>query len=62
MKKLLLFCLIVLLTACAAVPRPNNPINKPISSQIGPPPYDAWNRVLQKFVDDQGRVNFAKLA
>jgi hypothetical protein len=23
------------------------------------PPYDAWQRVLEKYVDDQGRVNFA---
>ena len=61
MKKLFLLCLVTLLTACAAVPRPNNAITKPINSQISPPPYEAWNRVLQKFVDEQGRVNFAKL-
>ncbi len=58
MKKLLLLCIIALLTACAGVPRPITP-NQP---SAGPPPYDAWTRVLQKFVDDQGRVNFKQLA
>jgi Protein of unknown function, DUF547 len=47
----------LVLSACAAVPRPNT-----ASSPFGPPPYEAWAKVLQKHVDDQGRINFAALA
>ncbi len=51
-------CLVLLLlVGCASVPRPTS-----IDITPGPPPYDSWGRVLQKFVDDQGRVNFAALA
>lgn len=47
----------LLLVGCAAVPRPVADFDR-----AGPPPEEAWARVLQKFVDTQGRVDFAALA
>jgi len=46
--------MVLLLAACASVPRPT--LEAPSAAA---PPYDAWQRVLEKYVDDQGRVNFA---
>ena len=56
-RRALTALLTLLLGACAAVPRPSTP-----PSPVGPPPYEAWAAVLQKHVDDQGRVNFSALA
>lgn len=54
-----LFCLCVSLmfVGCAAVPRPPASLSAP-----SPPPYEAWERVLNRHVDEQGRVNFAGVA
>ena len=68
-KKLTLVFAVVLLTACAAVPRPSG-VPSVIPSErdttapasAGAPPYDAWTRVLEQFVDAEGRVNFETLA
>ena len=57
MKALLVVLAGLIIAGCAAVPRPAVPPNP-----AGPPPYDAWSRVLAKFVDDQGRVDFAGAA
>lgn len=46
-----------LLVGCASVPRPGVQPTDP-----GAPPYDAWAKVLEKHVDDQGRVDFAGVA
>lgn len=47
----------LMLAGCASVPRPV--VNSvPTTS----PPYEVWARVLERFVDDQGRVNFAGVA
>ena len=47
----------LLLVGCASVSRPNLSIGA-----ASPVPYDAWARVLERYVDDQGRVNFAGVA
>ena len=47
----------LLFAGCASVPRPAVTATAPT-----PPPYEAWARVLEKHVDDQGRVNFAGVA
>ncbi len=57
MKKYLFLLIALFLTGCASVPRPSNAPYPPTA-----PPYEAWARVLQKFVDPEGRVNFAALA
>lgn len=57
MKKFVLVVAALLLTGCASVPRP---AGEPVPA--GAPPYDAWARVLDKFVDSQGRINFATAA
>ena len=54
MKRVLLLASLVL-AGCATVPRPASTVEPP-----GPPPYDAWASVLEKFVDEQGRVDFAR--
>ena len=63
-KKLALLLAVVLLTACATVPRPSSvpAVDAAGSSKSGAPPYDAWSRVLEQFVDAEGRVNFDALA
>lgn len=64
-KNLALVFAVVLLTACAAVPRPAGaPAGADGLTQAGSgaPPYDAWTRVLEQFVDTEGRVDFAGLA
>ena len=68
-KKLTLVLAVVLLTACAAVPRPSGvpsviPSERDAAAPANPgtPPYDAWTRVLEQFVDAEGRVNFEALA
>ena len=58
LKRLFLFALALWLVACASVPRPGV---APVPNET-PPPYDAWARVLEKFVDEQGRVDFAAVA
>ncbi|MEN9867010.1 MAG: hypothetical protein RL748_2600 [Pseudomonadota bacterium] len=57
---LVCFSVLLGLSGCASVPRPNLATTDTVS--VAAPSYAAWNRVLQKFVDDQGRVNFAALA
>ena len=57
MKKLLVLLASMVLFGCASVPRP---VFSPAPG--GPPPYDAWARVLEKYVDDRGRINFAGVA
>lgn len=47
----------LLFFGCASVPRPA--VSVPTASA---PPYEAWARVLDKYVDDQGRVNFKGVA
>ena len=47
----------LLFAGCASVPRPDVNATAPTT-----PPYEAWARVLEKHVDDQGRVNFAGVA
>lgn len=42
---------------CGAVPRPD--LAEPPASE---PPYAAWQRVLERHVDGQGRVNFGAVA
>lgn len=56
MIKLLLSMSFLLLIGCA-VPRPNF-----TELTTSDPPYTAWQRVLERHVDDQGRVNFAAVA
>ena len=57
MNKLLLTIAALFVTGCVSVPRPNTALTHP-----GPPPYEAWARVLTEFVDAQGRVDFAAIA
>jgi hypothetical protein len=52
--RLAVVAMMLLLAACAAVPRPA--VEAPAATS---PPYDAWERVLQKYVDEEGRVDFA---
>jgi Protein of unknown function, DUF547 len=53
-RRLAVLGMVLLLAACASVPRPTIQAQPPAA-----PPYDAWQRVLEKYVDEQGRVNFA---
>lgn len=64
MKRLLLALASLLIAGCAAVPRPatRSILDALDASTIASPPYTAWARVLGKFVDEQGRVNFAAAA
>lgn len=57
MRNVLLLCAALLLAACSTIPRPAQNAAAP-----GAPPYDAWAHVLEKFVDAQGRVDFAAAA
>jgi len=50
--------LAILLAGCAAVPSPLPGGRVP----AGPPPYEAWSRVLERHVDEQGRIDFAGVA
>lgn len=59
MKKLMLLFMSLLLAGCASVPRPGS---NAAAESAGPPPYEAWSRVLTKFVDGRGRVDFAGVA
>ena len=47
----------VVLAGCASTPA-----LAPSSEPADAPPYDAWARVLERFVDDEGRVDFAGVA
>lgn len=58
MRHVLMALLAAWLAGCAAVPKPAGE-PAPVGSQ---PPYEAWARVLDRYVDDQGRVAFAALA
>jgi hypothetical protein len=61
MNRLLLTFLLAFLSGCASVQRPTlDP--KTVSTPAGPPPYQAWARVLDKYVDIEGRVNFSAVA
>lgn len=53
-KRLAVFVAALLLVGCATVPRPAD-----VRPQAGPPPYAAWEKVLQRHVDTEGRVNFS---
>ena len=57
MKKFLLLLASIVLTGCASVP---HPVSGPMPA--GAPPYDAWARVLEKYVDDRGRIDFGGVA
>ena len=57
MSRLIALAVLGLLAGCASIPRP-----AAVPAAAGPPPYDAWARVLGKFVDEQGRVDFAAVA
>ena len=57
MKVLASLLAILLLAGCASVSRP---VHSPTADIA--PPYDAWARVLEKHVDEQGRINFAAVA
>ena len=57
MNRFLMMLAMIVLAGCAAVPRPAS-----APAAAGPPPYDAWARVLEKYVDAQGRVDFAGVA
>ena len=69
MRRLLLVLMSLALAACASVPRPGGTADSASSASSSAPstaspapPYEAWARVLGRFVDDQGRVDFAALA
>ena len=49
---------VVALAGCAAVPRPDSVVAGAPSA----PPYEAWARVLERHVDERGRVDFAGVA
>jgi Protein of unknown function, DUF547 len=49
------------LVGCASVRAPQGGAPAPANVNT-PPPYEAWARVLQKYVDAEGRVNFSGLA
>jgi hypothetical protein len=51
------FLVSLLAAGCASVPRPAVNATAPTA-----PPYESWARVLEKHVDDQGRVNFVGVA
>jgi Protein of unknown function, DUF547 len=53
----LLSLLLIFITGCASVPRPSN-----LQSTQGPPPFQAWAKVLAKHVDSEGRIDFDALA
>jgi Protein of unknown function, DUF547 len=50
-------CAGLFFTACTIVSDPSLTI-----VPLSPPPYDAWTRVLEKYVDSQGRINFSGIA
>lgn len=52
MKKLFVLALLLLTVGCASVPRAR------YEAAPTPPPYAQWQRVLERFVDSEGRVNF----
>lgn len=58
-KKLMLLLVSILLAGCASVPRP---VSTAAVESAGPPPYDAWARVLTTYVDARGRVDFSGVA
>lgn len=63
MKNLLLCLWISLLAGCTSLAPPRGlDVPAPATAQNAAPPYAAWERVLQQFVDAEGRVDFAKLA
>ncbi len=57
MNKLWVVLMAFIVAGCASVPRPTA-----IPTPGAPPPYDAWARVLDKFVDDRGRIDFVAAA
>ena len=61
MKKLFALLLAAFLVGCASVPRPSIPTFTAVGPP-GAPPYDAWARVLEKYVDNEGRIDFAGIA
>ncbi len=63
MKKLLLCLWLSLLAGCVSVAPPRGLESVPAApGQPLTPPYAAWERVLQQFVDAEGRIDFANLA
>jgi Protein of unknown function, DUF547 len=58
MKRLLTaLVLLASLAGCAAVPRPTATVDPTVALS-----YTGWGRVLERFVDDQGRVDFDGVA
>jgi Protein of unknown function, DUF547 len=53
-RRLVLLCLAAAAGCAQLVPAPD--------ADPGPQPHDAWQRVLERFVDDAGRVDYAGLA
>lgn len=63
MNKVSVFVLgvmMIVLSGCASVPRPSE--QSIIVNHLAQPPYEVWARVLNQFVDDEGRVNFQAAA
>lgn len=60
-KKLFALLLAAFVVGCASVPRPSIPAFA-LEGQTSAPPYDAWGRVLDKYVDAEGRIDFAGVA
>ena len=61
MKKLFALSLAAFLIGCASVPRPSL-TTFATTGQASAPPYDAWGRVLEKYVDNEGRIDFSGVA
>jgi Protein of unknown function, DUF547 len=61
MRVLTIALLTLLFAGCAAIPRPSG-TSATGTSVTSDPPYSAWARVLERFVDSEGRVNFAALS
>jgi hypothetical protein len=50
----------LVLSGCASVPRPSE--QSSVINRVRQPPYEIWARVLNQFVDSEGRVNFQAAA
>lgn len=64
MRLFITVLLTMIFAGCASLPRPNvtSAANGIPVSASEEPPYAVWARVLERFVDTQGRVNFSALA
>jgi hypothetical protein len=50
----------LVVSGCASVPRPSE--QSIAVNRVAQPPYEIWARVLNRFVDNEGRVNFLAAA